>query len=253
METNYLENRIRDLKEIKPRKDWAVLTKNQILNQEMVASSKPAIFAFNFRAVAPLLTVSLLIVLTMFVSEAKILFTDINSEKILTAFNKKDSDFYLNLAEKKVKELEQIALNNETDKLPAAIAESKEILKQAAENLPAVPSNADEANKILAQAKKIVEIGKSAEKIIGEPVMASEKRVLAAKVTQFVENGIEANQNRLAETIQAQIDSINQDNLTEEQKISFEKIKTDYQQFIKTEDYSILNRIAEDLYLLQGN
>jgi hypothetical protein len=41
--------------------------------------------------------------------------------------------------------------------------------------------------------------------------MASEKRVLAAKVTQFVENGIEANQNRLAETIQAQIDSINQD------------------------------------------
>jgi hypothetical protein len=251
METNHLENRIRDLKEIKPRADWAILTKNQILNQEMVASSKPAIFAFNFRMVAPLLITSLIIVLTIFTSEAKILFTDTNSKTLLTAFNRKDSDFYLNIAEKQVKELEQLALNNETDKLPAAIASSKESLKQAANNLPAVPESADQAQKVLDQAKKIVAIGKNVEQIIGQPVITDEKKVLAVKVAQFVENGIESNQNRLAETVSEQINSVNVESLTADQKIEFQKIQDKYQEFIKTEDYSILNQIAEDIYLLQ--
>ncbi len=255
MDKTQIENQIRGLKEIKPRQDWALLNKQRIMDIP-VSESKgflmPKIFSFNFRYATPMLITFAVLILTLGLANDKIFFISNNNGVLIPVLDNKDSEFYLSLAEKKVKELEQLALNNETDKLPAAIAESKEFLRKAAENIPTVPNDADQANKILAQAKEIVKTGKNAEQIIGEPVMQEEKKVLAIKVAQLMENGIESTQNKLAETIRQQIESINPETLNEIQKPIFEKIKSDYGQFIKTEDYSMLNKIAEDIYSLQN-
>jgi len=212
--------------------------------------SMTEIFYFNPKYATPLLITFFALILTLSLANDKILLIGKNNEILIPVLNK-DSEFYLNLAEKKVKELEQLALENQTDKLPAAIAESKEVIRKAAQNIPSVPNDADQANKVLAKAKEIVKTGKSAEQIIGQPVIEEEKKVLASKVAQFVENGIESNQNKLAETISQQIASINPELLAEDKKIIFEKIKQNYQTFVRTEDYSILNQIAEDIYRLQ--
>jgi len=253
MDSKILENQIRELKNIRPRQDWAFLNKENIIKTPFIEKkgfSMTEIFYFNPKYATPLLITFFALILTLSLANDKILLIGKNNEILIPVLNK-DSEFYLNLAEKKVKELEKLALENQTDKLPAAIAESKEVIRKAAQNIPSVPNDADQANKVLAKAKEIVKTGKSAEQIIGQPVIEEEKRVLASKVAQFVENGIEANQNKLAETIAQQISSVNQESLNEEQKQIFEKIKQNYQTFVRTEDYSILNQIAEDIYRLQ--
>lgn len=253
MDSKILENQIRELKNIRPRQDWAILNKENIIKTPFIEKkgfSMTEIFHFNPKYATPLLITFFALILTLSLANDKILLIGKNNEILIPVLNK-DSEFYLNLAEKKVKELEKLALENQTDKLPAAIAESKEVIRKAAQNIPSVPNDADQANKVLAKAKEIVKTGKSAEQIIGQPVIEEEKRVLASKVAQFVENGIEANQNKLAETISQQIASISPELLTEDQKIIFEKIKQNYQTFVRTEDYSILNQIAEDIYRLQ--
>jgi len=254
MDSKILENQIRELKNIRPRQDWAFLNKENIIKTPFIEKkgfSMTEIFYFNPKYATPLLITFFAFILTLSLANDKISLIGKNSGILIPVFDKKDSEFYLNLAEKKVKELEQLALENQTDKLPAAIAESKEIIRKAAQNIPSVPTDADQANKVLAKAKEIVKTGKSAEQIIGQPVIEEEKKVLASKVAQFVENGIESNQNKLAETISQQIASINPELLAEDKKIIFEKIKQNYQTFVRTEDYSILNQIAEDIYRLQ--
>lgn len=235
MDNTILENQIRDLKNIKPRENWKFCAKNEILKEESFVLPK-----FNF-AMSPVLMIVVILGLTLYLG---------NSKMIMDPVEEKGSDFYFAKAEQKVRDLEKLAMTDEN--LDIAIEETKISIRQAVNSIPRVPANQEEIDTITERTKAIVLSVKNTEELLGENIIEIEDRVLAAKVSRYIKNGIEVANNKLEVFLYEEMNRLEEMTLTEEQVIEFEIIKEEFKEFQSTEDYSLLNSIAEKIYMLQN-
>lgn len=190
-----LVKKIQVLKQIKPRKDWVILTKSQILRQEpslieQFSSSLEAYFQYK-PAFATLIALMVLIgsfgfaqnslpgdalyPLKKIVERGQAIFV---SKKELPSYN-------LEIANKRLEELTKIAQTNQVRKLAPAISEFQANVSQAAENLG--KTREPDVKEIVVETKKLE---KNKEKIEALGVVIGETKELDNALAQLVEREI---------------------------------------------------------------
>lgn len=220
MQEKELIRTIKELKKIRPRKDWVLLTKEQILgtSTELSASEEKRFELFPFFKPAYAGLFLLLFVVSLFgisrnalPGEPLYVIKRI-SERTQAAFvpQEEESRLNLELANKRLEELGRIAKNNEVKKLAPAINEFQASVSQAAKKMVKVKKLDKE---IVAQTIQLEEAKKELEKTYGiaglEPSAESDPTKL---VTEML------------------IKDTEQRTLSEEQLPIFEEAKTLYQE-----------------------
>jgi len=227
------------LKEIKPNADWVVLTKNQILEKEFIleqkVEQKKSPFPFFFPIFRPVFAslVILLVIFGLFGFAQNSLPGDFLyplkriSEKSQAIFvsEKELPTVQLDLANKRLEELNKIAENNQVRKIAPAISEFQSDIAQAGKNLAKL-KNIDK--KIVEKTAKLVENKEKIEKVLGANIDTSEY------------------ENFLKGVVESQISDLEKRTLTEEQKEILEKIKIDFEK----ENYS---QALEGILILSQN
>ncbi len=197
-----LIHNLKELRKIKPRKDWVVLTKSRILTQEQQSQEEVSIFSlFRYRtALAPVLGV--LIVVGLFGFAQKTVPGDFffslkeMTETVQVGFSSFDEKpkVSLQLANKRLEELSRIAESNRVENLGPAIEEFQESLSEATRNIAGLDANVTSSDPVilkdlvqetirLEENKKKVEtvlgtkVGDTKE--LGSAIVALEKRMAA--------------------------------------------------------------------------
>jgi hypothetical protein len=162
MEEKELISQIRELRRIKPEKKWVFLTKEKILGKGAIE-----IFPF-FKPVYAGLFLFLILIGLFGVSQKSLpgeplFYIKKVSEKIQTEFVSKEEKpkVDLELTNKRLEELKEIAAKNDTRKLASAIKEVKEVSAQASKSLKEVKK----PEEIVETTKKIVQIKTYAQKL----------------------------------------------------------------------------------------
>jgi len=138
MTENELIGKIRKLRQIKPRKDWVVLTKSQILGEEKMDVS---LFPFFKPVYAGLFLFLILIGLLEFSFAAlpgELLFPlkrIVEKTQAIFVSEEEKPKMNLELANKRLEELNQIAEKNEVKKLAPAMNEVQASISETAKNL----------------------------------------------------------------------------------------------------------------------
>lgn len=223
MTETQLIRKIKVLKKIEPKEDWVLLTKEQILGQENPVSSRLSLgwkLAFatfvtilvlfgNFNFVQKSLPGDFLYPLKRISERGQVaMVSQANKPKI-----------QLEIANKRLEELEKIARANQTQKLAAAINEFKLSTKEAAKNLTqAVKTEKDSEliKEVVLQTQKLEEQKKKVEAL----------GIVIGENKEF--------ENALKELVKREIDDIEKRELTEEQGEIIESIKLDFEE----ENYS---------------
>jgi len=205
-----LIGKIRELRQIKPRKDWVLSTKTQILGQE----PRLEIFPFFRPAYAGVFVVLLLIGLFEFSQSAlpgePLYVLKRISEKAVVSLTPQEQKSKVNLesANKRLEELNQIAQNNEVKKLAPAMSEFQANISEAAKNLVNVKKVDKE---IIAQTQKLEE---NKEKV---------EQVLSTKIeTEELDNA-------LGQLVEREIKDLEERTLDEEQTAILEEAKADFE------------------------
>ena len=216
-----LIGKIRELRQIQPRKDWVSLTKIQILGEESKRSLAPfgevfSRFFFGYKpAFAIVLSVFILFGVFSFAQNSlpgDILYSIKKiSERSQAVFVSKEElpKYNLEIANKRLDELTEIAQTNQVKKLASAISEFQVNMSEAAKSLAEVKGGAD-VEKIVAQTKKLEENKQKVEE------------VLATKIET------EKFDNALSQLVEREIKDLESRTLTEEQKLLFEEAKADF-------------------------
>ncbi len=205
-----LIKKIKALKEIRPRKDWVLLTKSQILGEEKSLE----LFPFFKPVYAGVFFLLILIGLFEFSQKAlpgEPLFSLKRiMEKVQTVFVSEDERPKLNLelANKRLEELNEIAQKNEVKKLAPAINEFKADVSQAAKNLAKVKKVNKE---MVAQAKKLEENKGKIEKVLATKIETGEY------------------ENAMSQLVEREIKDLEGRTLTEEQKEILAETKKDFE------------------------
>ena len=213
MNETELIQQIKKLKEIKPRKDWVLLTKKEILREE----TKFELFPF-FRPVYAGLFLFLFVV-SVFQLSQRALPGDVLyplkriSEKAQAIFvsDKELPKYNLELANKRLQELTQIAKKNEVKKLAPAINEFQANVSEAAKNLAKV-QNVDK--EIVEKAQRLEENKEKVEGVLG---------------TNIGDEEYKEYENSLAKLVENQIKDLEQRTLTDEQKEILAEVKLDFE------------------------
>jgi len=208
-----LIKKIKTLKEIKPRNDWVLLTKSQILGDVEV---RPQHFLFPFfkPAYAGIFVVLFLIGLFEFSQSAfpgePLYFIKRASEKAVVSFTSQEQKSKVNLesANKRLEELNQIVQNNEVKKLAPTMSEFQANVSEAAKNLVNV-KKVDEG--LVAQTQKLEENKEKVEK------------VLATKIET------EEYDNALSRLVEREIQDLRERTLNEEQTVTLQEAKADFE------------------------
>ena len=208
MNEKELIGKIRELRQIKPKKRWVLLTKRQIVGEEkMDLSLFPAVYAglFFFLILIGLFEFSQ----TALPGEPLYPLKRI-SEKAQAIFVSQEEQPKLNLelANKRLEELSEIVEKNEVKKLAPAITEFQANAVLAAKNLAKVKKIDKE---IVAQTKKLEENKERVEEI------------LATKIE------IEEYDNALAKLVEREIKDLESRSLTEEQQELLTEAKEDFE------------------------
>ena len=205
-----LIGKIRELRQIKPRKDWVLSTKTQILGEE----PRLEIFPFFRPAYAGVFVVLLLIGLFEFSQSAlpgePLYVLKRISEKAVVSLTPQEQKSKVNLesANKRLEELNQIAQNNEVKKLAPAMSEFQANISEAAKNLVNVKKVDKE---IIAQTQKLEE---NKEKV---------EQVLSTKIeTEELDNA-------LGQLVEREIKDLEERTLDEEQTAILEEAKADFE------------------------
>ena len=212
-----LIGKLRELRQIKPRKDWVVLTKSQILVEEKPVFNplfifKPVYAGFLFIFILfglfgtsqNALPGDLLYPIKKIVEKSRVVFVSETDKPKLN----------LELANRRLEELNQIAQKNEVKKLAPAINEFQASASKAAKNLTTL-KGAD-VKGIVAETQKLEENRKKAESlgvVVGE--------------TEELENAYKV----LAER---EIENLENSSLTEKQ----EEVLKEAKEYFEREDYS---------------
>ena len=244
MEEKELIAKLRELRQIKPSQDWAVLTKNTILGQEKSRGNTAAAVLSVFRlffakpAYAGLVVIFVLAgFLGTFVFAQKSLPGDplylikrVN-EKAQAVFVSEDEkpQVSLELANKRLEELTKVVQTNQVRNLAPAINEFQESLSEAAKDLSKITtstSSPTEIKRFVDQAKNIEEKTqevKSLGVVIGgeelEELRGASKRLELELLVSVLKNMISDLENRTLTEEQAEILSQMKE-LVEEEKYS---------------------------------
>ena len=210
-----LIGKIRELRQIQPRKDWVSLTKIQILGNVEV---RPQPFYFPYFKPAFAGLISVLVLFGVFSFAQNSLPGDILyslkklTEKSQAVFVSKEElpKYNLEIANKRLDELTEIAQTNQVKKLASAISEFQVNMSEAAKSLAKVKGGVD-VEKIVAQTKKLEE---NKQKI---------EEVLATKIET------EKFDDALSQLVEREIKELESQTLTEEQKLLFEEAKSDFE------------------------
>jgi len=189
MTSEELISKIRELRQIKPRKDWVLLTKSQILGKDKPVFNPFFIFKPVFAGVLFVFILfgllgnsqnslpgDLLYPIKKITEKAQVVFV---SKEELPKYN-------LEIANKRLDELNEIAQTNQVKKLAPAISEFQANMSEAAKSLAEVKRGAD-VEKIIAQIKKLEENKQIVEGVLATKIETEDYDTAFA---QFVENQI---------------------------------------------------------------
>ncbi len=168
-----LIKQLKQLKEIKPSKDWVLLTKRQILPTEPVSQRSTNVFAvFQWKlAFAPVISVFIVIGLFGFANTTvpgDFLFPFKKATETaqigLSTISEK-SGVHLKLANKRLEELGEIAENNKVRSLAPTIKEFQDNMSEAVNGLSS--SGSADLKDLVIEAKKLEENKQRVESILG--------------------------------------------------------------------------------------
>ena len=207
--------KIRELKRVEPRKDWVLLTKTQILGAE------PALNLFSFAKPVFAGFFALLFVLGIFQfsqsavpGESLYYFKKIvEKSQIFFSSEEERPRMNLELANRRLQDLSQIAEKNEVKKLAPAMNEFQAKITEAAQNLTKVKKINRE---IVVQIQKLEENEQKVEE------------VLATKIET------EEYDNALAQLVEREILEMEEKTLTPEDELLLEGAREDFE----NRDYS---------------
>ena len=186
MTEKQLIGRIRELRQIQPRKDWVLSAKSQILGEDQ---NRHRVLVFDWRLFykPALVGVSVLVLLGLFISAQNSLPGDLlysikkiteRSQAIFVSEEGKPMA-QLELTNKRLEELNQIVQNNEVKKLASAISEFQANVSETAKNLAKVGKVDKE---IVDQIKKFEENKGKVEKVLATKILSEETKESLDKV-----------------------------------------------------------------------
>lgn len=150
MQEKQLIQKIQELREIQPRKDWVLLTKSRIFSEEPVTEEKwhSALFFLRYKlALAPVVSVLIVVGLLGFAQNTvpgNFLFSVKKiTETVQVGFTSsvEKPKVHLELANKRLMELSKIAEVNQVKNLGPAIEEFQASLAQATQDLTEMNAN----------------------------------------------------------------------------------------------------------------
>ncbi len=244
---NQIENQIRAIKDIKPRQDWAVSLKSRIMNGDIVAQPSP-VFRLNF--VPRYATAALLFVI--FGLGISILFSQ-NGKIISINQTPKGSDYYLDAAQQKAQEVQEIAKAGDQKKLTAAINDSTQLLQKAAQSMPSKIASKQEGEKLAKKVQNIAVALEAARKEAGTQFATTEQQVLAAKATECIQNTINDAQSQLEQIVKNEIANLSSSTLSASQEKTFSEAKLDFAKYQEGGDWQYLQSAAEKIYFLSNS
>jgi hypothetical protein len=206
MEEKELLRKIKELGQIRPRKNWVILKKREILGKESsIYFLKPVFLGLTFLVILSILIISKNSLPGDFLYPLKKM-----TEKSQAVFlsEKEKPKYQLQLANKRLEELTKIAKTNQTKKLSPAIREVKKSLKEAAKSLER-PQKLEK--EIVFETKKLKE---------------NREKIKALGI--LIENNQELD-NSLAQLAEREIKNLEKRTLTEKQKEILEKVKEDFE------------------------
>lgn len=183
MTEKQLISKIRELRQIKPRKDWVILTKSRILEEEVSAESARGLLSFFplFRyklAFAPIISVLVIIGLFGFAQNTvpgDFLFSvkkmaETAQVTFSSAIEKPKT--HLKLANKRLEDLSRIAESNQVRSLDPAIKEFQANIAQATQDLAEINVNVTSSDsmvlkEIVAESQKLAENKEKVEAVLG--------------------------------------------------------------------------------------
>lgn len=223
-----LIGKIRQLRQIRPRKDWVVLTKNRIFVEEKeklsLIESLRVIFRYKYKLAGVL---AIFVFIGVFVSAQNSLPGDFLfplkkiTEKTRAVFisESEEPNIDLELANKRLEEIYKIAQQNEVKKLAPAIEEYQRTVQKATKKISKIAATTSDPSTIKEIAKKTQTLEKN-------------KEILEKT---FGIAGLEAEEaNPTKVLIEWLIKDLSQRTLTEEQELIFEEAKKDFE----NENYS---------------
>jgi len=229
MSKNDLENKIRQLKEIKPRKEWAVLLKSQILNSEQKQVEMVEM---------PAVKVGIMDVISGIFFQRKLAYASVLSLMFMIVgafgfvnYTMPGDIFYpvkkiaeqtqqtpLQIAYNRSEDLVKVVKENKTQNLTPAITEYKASISDAVKNLTdtlAIGNDKKSVEEIINEVKKIQENQKQLETLGVNMGDADEMSELDSTLAVIVEN---------------QIADLEETTLTENQQTILVEIKDLYEQ-----------------------
>ncbi len=168
---------------------------------------------------------------------------------ILTPSQNNDSIKYLSLAEQKVTKLNEILKSKDNNQISAALSDSMATIKEAANKIPDKASH----NEVVAMANKAQQIARGlneARKELGQNIAFDEQKILADKMTVVIEEDIAQTHKQLEDAVRNEISRLDKSDLSDNQRIIFEQVKSDFSEYIKTRDVKLLQSAVERIYFL---
>lgn len=228
MNDRELMHKILSLKGIKPKQEWVALTKTQILGEEMGKEKISVIgvlkiFSFQYRTAFAVFVLLGLVSGTLILAQGSLPGDFLYpvkkaSEKGAAIFVKQNQNptANLQLAERRLEELNEVSQKNLVQNLPSAFKEYKNAKIEAKKEVSAfVKKNPGQAQKIVKQiTPQIKEIDNKEKQVFG-----------ALGVEPEVLNQDAEAQNSDAITVEALIKNAEKATLTDEQKNDLEKVK----------------------------
>ncbi|MBD3208127.1 MAG: hypothetical protein GF370_01565 [Candidatus Nealsonbacteria bacterium] len=209
MNNNQLINTIRELKSVKPRKEWVMMTKDKILTEK----ARAELFPFFKPVYAGLFCLLFIIGIFDFSQEAlpgeSLYYLKKVSERgeVLLASIEEKPKVRLELANRRLEELNQIAEKNEVRKLASAIGEFQANVSEVAKDISRMEKIDQE---FVDQAKKLEQNKQKAEE------------TLATKIETEELDGA------LASVVEREISDLEERSLTEKEKEILEEAKQDF-------------------------
>jgi len=219
--------KIQELKQIRPRKDWVFLTKSQILPKEPKRSFGSFLEVFprffsQFQYKPVLVTVTVLgVLIGLFGFAQNSLPGDwlypikkvSERGQVVFVSQEKLPKYNLDIANKRLEELNKIAETNQVKKLAPAIEEVEVSQKEAVKSVAKItqPEQALEVGKAIEELKENTEIIKSYGVVVNDMEELEEKY-----------------QNIIKTIVEREINDLETRSLSEQQKELFEEVKTYY-------------------------
>ena len=208
-------SKIEQLRQIKPEKEWVALTKERILGTEPKVKWL-GLFDYQLKPILAGALMALIVFGLFSVSQNSLPGDTLYpikkiSEKGQAIFVSKNEEPKVKLewVNKRLEELKEVALKNQTKKLPTALKETENALAEAAKGL--VKSENIAQKEVVEKAKEMIVKKEEIEKTLGVEIGGKEEGNLTKT---------------LAEKL---IDDLENRNLTKEQKEVLEKAEEDFE------------------------